>query len=97
MVGSLNSDAVEPPSVPAFMITRLTDSSAVITRIPHSNGRIFSFTCSRPVTQPAAAPTANAARVASQGLSPRSISTAATVAPSGTVPSTDRSGKSRML
>ena len=54
-------------------------------------------TCSRPVTQPAAAPTTNAARVASQGLSPRSISTAATVAPSGTVPSTDRSGKSRML
>ena len=89
--------AMDMPPVAAFISIRFTDSRAVITRIPHSSGRIFSLTCSSPVTQPAAAPAAKAANSASQGFTPLRISMAETTPPRGTVPSTDRSGKSRML
>ena len=73
------------------------ESNAVITRMPHSKGRIFNFTFKSPVTQPASAPTTKENRTHSQGLKPCKMSTPVNTAPNGTVPSTERSGKSKML
>ena len=90
-------EAMESPSVPWKSNTRLTDSSMVYTRIPQSRGLIFSFTCKMPVTHPAAAPAKKEITRQSQGLTPFRINTPLTTAPNGMVPSTDKSGKSRML
>ena len=55
-----------------------------------------SRTLSHPVTRPATAPAATAARVALNGSAPAAMSVAATAPPSGKLPSTVRSGKRRM-
>ena len=68
-----------------------------MTMIPDSRSRTFNFTWMNPVTHPARTPAANAANSVSTGLTPASISVTVTAPPSGNVPSTDKSGKSRIL
>jgi len=74
-----------------------------MTMMPESRSRTFNFTWMRPVIQPAKAPTAKEMNNAATGEmvpmkgSPFAIPAAVTAAPRGKVPSTDRSGKSRIL
>ena len=65
--------------------------------IPHRSGVMCSLTCMSPVRTPAAIPATKEITRLSQGSTPFRISTPLSTAPSGNVPSTDRSGKSRML
>ena len=81
--------------VPA--IFRFTVYSAVIIIIPDSRSRTLHFTWIRPVQIPARTPTRNAIGIVRYGLTPRVISAAVTAAPRGKLPSTVRSGKSRIL
>ena len=62
-------------------------------RMLASRCRMLNRRLSSAVTEPATAPAKIAARVASQGLTPWTISVAQTAAPSGKLPSTVRSGK----
>lgn len=64
-----------------------------MTRMPESRSVMPSFTCRNPVTAPAAQPHTNAQASAATGWTPAAISAAVTHAPSGNVPSTDKSGK----
>ena len=77
-------------------ICRFTENRAVMVMMPASRFRTFSFTWTRPVKSPARPPTIREAGRVSQGSTPLVISTAVTAAPRGNVPSTPRSGKSRM-
>ena len=56
-----------------------------------------SLTCSTPVTTPQSAPARKLKPKHSHGSTPRRMSSAVTIAPRGIEPSTERSGKSRML
>ena len=93
---------VKMVSVPRSMvrldpaICRFTENRAVMVMMPASRFRTFSFTWTRPVKSPARPPTIREAGRVSQGSTPLVISTAVTAAPRGNVPSTPRSGKSRM-
>ena len=93
----VKNEATAFPSVPALRITRLTESIAVYMMIPQSRGVMRSLTCMIPVSTPAAIPAANEIIRQSQGSTPWIIRTPLSTAPSGNVPSTDRSGKSRIL
>ena len=74
-----------------------------MTMIPESRSRTFSFTWISPVQQPANAPTKKETNRAAIGEirptkgSPFAIPAAVSAAPRGNVPSTDKSGKSRIL
>ena len=93
----VKKEATAFPSVPALSMTRFTESIAVYMMIPQSSGVMRSFTCISPVRTPAAIPAANEITRHSQGSTPWIISTPLSTAPNGNVPSTDRSGKSRIL
>lgn len=75
--------------------------NAVATKIPDKICNILNFTFKTAVTYPAANPANPAHKVAIQGLDnigkPEVINTAATDAPNGKLPSTVRSGKSKIL
>ena len=77
-------------------ICKLMENSAVMVMMPASRSRTCSRTWISPVAAPASAPAAMAASSVSQGSTPRTSNTALTAAPSGKLPSTVRSGKSRM-
>ena len=77
-------------------IWRFTENRAVMVMMPASRFRTPSFTWTTPVKRPASPPTSREMGSVSQALTPRVISTAVTAAPRGNVPSTPRSGKSRM-
>ena len=77
-------------------ICRFTENRAVMVMMPASRFRTFSFTWTTPVKRPARPPTTREMGSVSQALTPLVISTAVTAAPRGKVPSTPRSGKSRM-
>ena len=74
-----------------------------MTMIPDSRSRTLSFTWISPVAQPASAPAKKERIRAAAGEtfpnkgSPFAIPAAVSAAPRGNVPSTDRSGKSRIL
>ena len=78
-------------------ICRFTEKSAVMVIIPASRSRTLRRTCIKPVTKPAAAPTARAAKRVKYGFTPLTSSSAVTAAPKGKLPSTVRSGKSSIL
>ena len=77
-------------------IWRLMEKRAVMVMMPASRLRTFSRTWMKPVNRPARPPTSMAMGRVSQGSTPLVNSTAVTAAPRGKVPSTPRSGKSRM-
>ena len=77
-------------------ICRLMEKRAVMVMMPASRSRTFSRTWMKPVKRPARAPTPMAMGSVSQGETPFVKRTAVTAAPRGKVPSTPRSGKSRM-
>lgn len=68
-----------------------------ITNIPESKLVILNLTCNIPVIPPAIAPATKAAKELKTGLYPFTRKAAATAAPKGKVPSTERSGKSNIL
>ena len=78
-------------------IRRLMEYSAVIIMMPERRSRTFSLTWIRPVMHPASSPAAKLKTKVRAGCTPFKISMAVTAAPIGNVPSTDRSGKSRIL
>ena len=65
--------------------------------IPEMRSRILNFTLIIPVTTPKATPAAVATNIARGIGAPRRIIATVTAAPSGNVPSTERSGKSSIL
>ena len=68
-----------------------------MTMIPDSRSRTFSLTWISPVTQPATAPKRKErGRAAAGWMKPPAMPVAVKAAPRGKVPSTDRSGKSRI-
>ena len=75
---------------------RLMENRAVMVMMPASRLRIFSRTWMTPVNRPARAPAAREIGSVSQAFTPRVSKIAVTAAPRGKVPSTPRSGKSRM-
>ena len=77
------------------MTRRLTENSAIMVRMLASRCRILKRTLRVAVTIPEAAPASMARPVATHGFHSARISVAATAAPSGKLPSTVRSGKSR--
>ena len=79
------------------MMRRLTEYSAIITRMLASSCMIRSRTLSQAVSMPARPPASSAAAVAASGFQPATISAAATAPPSGKLPSTVRSGKLMIL
>ena len=88
---------VMPLSVKSVVSASVTDSSAVMTMMPQSSFEMRHFTCKKPVTAPAAKPAKKDRKTAGSGGTPsRSIRMVQTTPPSGKVPSTDRSAKSRM-
>jgi len=78
------------------MMRRLMEYSPICVRIPASRPLMLPFVWSSPVTRPATVPATNARAVAASGCIPLTIPTAATAAPVVKLPSTVRSGKSRM-
>ncbi|MNI85205.1 hypothetical protein D3C73_1421780 [compost metagenome] len=74
----------------------LIEYKAIIIRIPESNPLTFPLVCKSPVHAPAAAPPIKAIRQASTGEYPWEIITAAIAPPVAKLPSTVRSGKSKM-
>ena len=78
------------------MIRRLIEYSATCVRMPASRPLMRPRVCSRPVTSPAAMPPTSARDVASAAGMPFTMPTAAIEAPVVKLPSTVRSGKSRM-
>ena len=78
------------------MIRRFTEYRAICVRMPASSPLMRPFVCSKPVTTPAARPPATAIDVARAGGQPLMIPTAAIAPPVVKLPSTVRSGKSRM-
>ena len=70
---------------------------AVIVNIPHSRFLILSPTFKNPVNAPAAQPDKNANIKLSHGSIPAAETVIHKAAPSGKVPSTERSGKSKIL
>ena len=91
MVSTLRSTVRLDPA-----ICKLMENRAVMVMMPASRLRTFRHTWTTPVKRPARAPTATAAAKVARGLTPRVSSTAVTAAPRGNVPSTPRSGKSKM-
>ena len=87
---------VIPLSVKSVVSASVTDSSAVMTMMPQSSFEMRHFTCKKPVTAPAARPAKKDRKTAGSGTPSRSIKMVQTTPPSGKVPSTDRSAKSRM-
>src|SRR4051812_34597466 len=77
------------------MTRRLTENKAIMVRMLASRCRILNRTFRVAVTIPDTAPASMAMPVAAQGFHSPRISVAATAAPSGKLPSTVRSGKSR--
>ena len=77
-------------------IWRLMENRAVWVMMPASRFRMRNFTWMKPVNRPARAPASMARGRVSQALTPLIRRTAVTAAPRGKVPSTPRSGKSRM-
>ena len=75
---------------------RLMENRAVMVMMPARRFRIFSRTWMNPVNSPARAPAAREMGSVSQAFTPRVSKMAVTAAPRGKVPSTPRSGKSRM-
>ena len=77
-------------------IWRLMENKAVMVMMPASRFRTPSLTWTRPVNSPASAPTSMAMGRVSHALTPLVSRTAVTAAPRGKVPSTPRSGKSKI-
>ena len=77
------------------MTCKLTEYKPIIVRMPASNAGIFSLVVKKPVTTPANAP-ATVAKIKA-GIRPRPATSAlaATAAPNGKLPSTDKSAISR--
>jgi len=78
------------------MIRRLMEYSAIIVSIEASRFKIPSLVFMYAVTIPASMPAKKAANVDNQGSTPDTIITAVTAAPKGKLPSTVRSGNSKM-
>ena len=78
-------------------ICKLMENRAVMVMMPARRSRTPSFTWITPVASPAIAPAAIDASIARYGFTPFTRSTAVIAAPSGKLPSTVRSGKSRIL
>ena len=88
---------VRPVLVRSWVKARVTDKSPVITMIPAKSGLILPRTCKSPVSAPAASPARKLKRMAGRaGIPSLSIRMAQTTPPRGKVPSTERSGKSRI-
>src|SRR5690554_5360232 len=78
------------------MILILIEYRAIIIRIPDNNPFILPLVCSKPVIDPAARPPNKAANVDNQGEYPFDIMIATIAPPVVKLPSTVRSGKSRI-
>ena len=78
-------------------ICKLMEYSAVMVMIPASRSLTLARMWISPVQSPASAPITRATGSVSQAFTPWVSSTAVTAAPSGKLPSTVRSGKSRIL
>ncbi len=92
MVVVLSSETFALP-----IIIRLIEYSATMDRIPERSLFIFSLVLRIPVSRPASTPPPTASKVARNGSPPRNMKIAAIAPPSGKLPSTVRSGKSRTL
>ncbi len=79
------------------IILKFTEYNPIITNIPDIKLLIFNFTCKKPVIAPAQAPPNVATNIVTHGFTPWTNIAAEIDAPSGNVPSTERSGKSNIL
>ncbi|MNP50530.1 hypothetical protein D3C76_1448000 [compost metagenome] len=97
--GDNELNIVVSPSSPTFglpIIRMLMEYSAIIIKIPDNRPFIFPLVCSKPVIAPATKPPKKAQIVAIHGDVPPVIITAAMAPPVVKLPSTVKSGKSRM-
>lgn len=96
MVGWLKNWRTAFPWIPPST-TILREVRAVMTMIPERRSVIFSLTWRIPVQTPAAAPARKERMRQNHGSTPFVMAMAVTQHPRGKVPSTERSGKSRIL
>ena len=88
---------VNPVLVSSFVRAKVTDKRAVITIIPESNFEIWNLTCKTPVITPAISPAKKLRSIAGRaGMPSFNIKIVQITPPRGKVPSTERSGKSRI-